>query len=140
MYQAYANAINAYARASEAQTGVRAILRIYDRMYHRLYLAKEARLNGDFETEFNSVEVVLKALIGLRSNLNFKQGGKVALTLKEYYTNLISQINYRYKAADKIEHYDNILQQVNVMRSAWAALAGEPSSQSLQREEEHVRA
>lgn len=120
----------AYGAARRTQTPLRVIVELYDAMLCSVAHAKQAKLEGKPESEFNAVERVSKIIQSLDSALNDEPRAKpIADTLHDYYKTTMTQL-HRAKQAKSPEsetRYGSVQRQILAMREAFAAVAGVPS-------------
>ena len=129
MNKGYATAAAAYGRAQYTRSELSVLVEIYDRMIATLSHAREARKQGELDREFELAEIVVRALVGLKSRLNHKRGGTVAVSLENYYGRLIAQLQMRHTSADRDSFYASLIRQVSLMRDSWSNIAGQNRSQ-----------
>ena len=120
----------AYGAARRTQTPLRIVVELYDAMLCSVAHAKQAKLEGEPEAEFNAVVKASRIIQSLDGVLNEEPKAKsLADTLHAYYKTTMTQL-HRAKQAKSPEaemRYGSVQRQILAMREAFAAIAGVPS-------------
>lgn len=117
----------AYGAARRTQTPLRVIVELYDAMLCSVAHAKQAKLEGQPESEFHAVEKASKIIQSLDSALNDEPRAKpIADTLHGYYKTTMVQLHRakQAKSPDAELRYASVQRQILAMREAFAGIAG----------------
>ena len=116
------SAASAYNTAAQNVSSLRAVVMLYDGMLQAVYSARRAIEEGRIEDRFNATQKASKILLGLQANLDFEQGGDVAVILDRFYHTVFRDLQ-RINMENTLEACDVVITAVKDVRSSWAELA-----------------
>ena len=127
------NATTAYNTASQTVSSLRAVVMLYDGMIKAVYEAKSAIEAGRIEDRFNATQRACKILLGLQANLDFVNGGQMAVMLDQFYHTIfrdLQQINMKNSEA----LCESVVTALKEVRQSWGELAEKGDHGSLKEE------
>lgn len=95
---------------------------LYDGMIKAVHEAKLAIEQGRIEDRFNSTQKASKILLGLQANLDFENGGRMAVMLDQFYHTIfrdLQQINMKNSPA----LCTSVIAALKEVRESWDRLA-----------------
>lgn len=122
MSASYANAINAYRRASTAVPPLSALVLLFDETLNALILASRETRAGNFEEANLRTQRAIAILKGLRQNLDLEMGGAIATQLRDTYTRNIFALNASIGKADVLDRYKKLAKGLLSLRNAWSVM------------------
>ena len=127
------SATTAYNAASQTVSSLRAVVMLYDGMIKAIYEAKSAIEVGRIEDRFNATQKASKILLGLQANLDFTNGGQMAVMLDQFYHTIfrdLQQINM--KNSETL--CESVVTALKEVRQSWNELAEQDDRGSLKTE------
>ena len=121
MNQSY-SAASAYNTASQTVSSLRAVVMLYDGMIKALYSAKTAIQQNRLEDRFNDTQKASKILLGLQANLDFDNGGQMALMLDRFYHTIFRDLQ-RINLRNSEKLCDDVIVALKEVRQSWVELA-----------------
>ena len=104
----------------------RLILKLYDGALGRIAAAKGCLENGLVTEKCQLVTRTLAILGELRGSLDLARGGEIAAHLDDLYDYMIRRL-LEANATNRVELLDEVATLLRELRSAWSAVAREPS-------------
>ncbi len=121
MNQSY-SATSAYNTASQTVSSLRAVVMLYDAMIKALYSAKTAIQQNRLEDRFKETQKTSKIILGLQANLDFDNGGRVALMLDRFYHTIFRDLQ-RINLRNSEKLCDGAITALKEVRKSWVDLA-----------------
>lgn len=122
------NPHESYQNSVYAQSEMDQLIMLYDGAINYIKQAKEAIVQNDHETRYNSLEKAISIVAGLNSCLNFnEQTEETAKALDKYYYDIdIKLLNIQ--CFYSLEECDEVIEDLQTLRKAWIEISGESSS------------
>ena len=121
MNQSY-SAASAYNTASQTVSSLRAVVMLYDAMIKALYNAKTAIQQNRLEDRFKETQKTSKIILGLQANLDFDNGGRMALMLDRFYHTIFRDLQ-RINLRNSEKLCDGAITALKEVRISWVDLA-----------------
>lgn len=121
MNQSY-SAASAYNAASQTVSSLRAVVMLYDGMIKALYSAKTAIQQNRLEDRFKETQKASKIILGLQANLDFDNGGDMALMLDQFYHTIFRDLQ-RINLRNSEKLCDDAITALKEVRKSWVDLA-----------------
>ena len=118
------NAASAYNTASQTVSSLRAVVMLYDGMIKSVFAARTAIEEGRIEDRFNDTQKACKILLGLQANLDFDQGGDMAVMLDRFYHTIFRDLQ-RINMQNSVALCDSVIAALKEVRQSWNRLAEE---------------
>lgn len=115
--------ISAYRAAQRTVPPLVAVVMLYDTALLHIATAAEAAEGVDVETQFNEITKAVRILSGLKGNLNFDKGGKVARSLRDMYDSVSHALLRSVGRPDSKLRYEKLMRALRETRDAWASIA-----------------
>ncbi len=111
-------AINNYRNAFQTLDKFSNLFSLYEGAIISLMQAKEAIINKDVQTRYNKIEKAYLIISGLRDCLDIENGGKVAETLKDWYTGVCYRI-LSINSSEDLAMCDMCIRHLKEMKDSW---------------------
>lgn len=110
----------AYQQSSDTVNQVAQIVMLYDGAINFIKQAKEAIHEKNYEKRYNLINKAIAIVTGLNSCLNFTdETEETAKALDDFYSMIDMRLLY-IQCDDSIESCDKVIEDLRVMREAWA--------------------
>jgi len=120
--------ISAYTNALGTRPPLHAVVGLYDLAIAHTIRAAEASDRRDPERQFNEALKAAQILNGLNGCLDMKQGGTVAVSLREMYKAVVAVLMRAVGKKDATQAYLRLAEAIRLTRNAWAEIAKLPLS------------
>lgn len=124
--------IEAYRKAFGTMDKIKQVIMLYETAIASLSQAKEHIAEKDFQECYNKTEKAYLIVSGLRDCIDMDNGGEVAKTLVDWYSEVSLRIITVNRSQD-VELCDLCIKNLNEMRAAWVE-AEQISNQEAQEE------
>lgn len=118
------NATTAYSAASKMVSSLRAVVMLYDGVLQALHKAKTAIEEGRIEDRFHATQKASSIILGLQANLDFDNGGDVAVMLDRFYHRSFRDLQ-RINMTNSSKTCESLIRAVTEVRDSWKAIAEE---------------
>ena len=118
------NATTAYSAASKMVSSLRAVVMLYDGVLQALHKAKTAIEEGRIEDRFHATQKASSIILGLQANLDFDNGGDVAVMLDRFYHRCFRDIQ-RINMTNSAKTCESLIRAVTEVRDSWKVIAEE---------------
>lgn len=118
------NAMAAYQAAIATTPPLQAVVLLYDGVLTRIHNADAAAANGRYDVQFNEITRANDILRGLTAALDIRNGGPVALRLRDTYEVNMRALQRSVGRKDAGECLRRIGDGLRELRNAWAEIAG----------------
>lgn len=118
---------NAYQHSSDNVNQLQQVIMLYDGAINFIKQAKEAIVEGNYEKRYNLINKAIAIITGLNSCLDFnKDTEETAKALDDFYNMIDMRLLY-IQCDDSLESCDKVIEDLRVMRNAWADVAKDPA-------------
>jgi flagellar protein FliS len=114
----YTNNIQAYKKAFASVDKINQVIMLYDTAIASMQRARQAILDKNIETRFNSISKTFQIIAGLKDSLDMDKGGEVASALSEWYSGTSLRI-LSVNRTENLEMCDMCIAHIKQMRDAW---------------------
>lgn len=129
----------AYQQSSDTVDQVGQIVMLYDGAINFIKQAKEAILDKDFEKRYNLINKAIAIVTGLNSCLNeTEETRETVKALDDFYSMIDMRLLY-IQCDDNIESCDKVVEDLRVMREAWADVAKQAAEARIAKEAAEIR-
>lgn len=115
-----ANPYQAYSVATRTVPKIRQVVMLYDGAIRFVKQAKDAIRQKQIEDRFKLLVRASQIMVGLRSSIDYEQGGEVAHTLEHFYTSMdvrILSVNFAKQDGESL--CEAIITDLKAMRDVW---------------------
>ncbi len=113
------SAANVVAQHGEELSSHQLISLLMDGMLERVTQAKKSILDDDLVEKEILFKKIIAILNGLRSSLNFQEGGEIALNLETLYVYMIERIETANSKKQECEVLDEVRRLVSEVKEGW---------------------
>lgn len=113
---------NAYSMATRTVAKTRQVVMLYEGIIKFLKQAEVAITEGRIEDRFNLLSKAAEIIVGLQSSIDFENGGNIASTLHNFYSNMsmrILAINFVKEPEKAKQDCEELIGELKQMRDTW---------------------
>lgn len=118
--------VAAYQTAQLTMPPLQAVVMLYDGIIRHMKFFLAAAEEGDAVRQLEEAKKAMRILEGLNRALDMKEGGPVALRLRDTYSSISVTLYRCVGQKDAVEACKKLIEAMSVLRDAWAEIAEIP--------------